>query len=122
MHGQPNVHLTNDAVQKWLPDYGKYEKGNKVSYEDFQAYLAKEHNSRYDFFGEIYPKIRKMGTDAIRASSKTINPKNKEHCFELFGLDFMIDSNFQPWFIECNSNPCLEVSCPLLASIIPAMI
>jgi tubulin--tyrosine ligase len=27
------VHLTNDAVQKQLPDYGKYEKGNKISYE-----------------------------------------------------------------------------------------
>lgn len=26
------IHLTNDAVQKNLPDYGKYEKGNKVSY------------------------------------------------------------------------------------------
>ena len=26
------VHLTNDAVQKYGKDYGKYEKGNKVSY------------------------------------------------------------------------------------------
>lgn len=28
-----SVHLTNDAVQKLLPDYGKYEKGNKLSYD-----------------------------------------------------------------------------------------
>lgn len=28
-----SIHLTNDAVQKHLPDYGKYEKGNKISYE-----------------------------------------------------------------------------------------
>jgi tubulin--tyrosine ligase len=27
------IHLTNDAVQKNLPDYGKYEKGNKLSYD-----------------------------------------------------------------------------------------
>jgi hypothetical protein len=27
------IHLTNDAVQKNLPEYGKYEKGNKISYE-----------------------------------------------------------------------------------------
>ena len=27
------VHLTNDAVQKQMPDYGKYEKGNKLSYD-----------------------------------------------------------------------------------------
>lgn len=34
----------------------------------------------------------------------------------------MIDENFRPWLIECNSNPCLELSCPLLVSIIPALI
>jgi len=28
------IHLTNDAVQKNLPDYGKYEKGNKLSYDE----------------------------------------------------------------------------------------
>lgn len=27
-----SIHLTNDAVQKNMPDYGKYEKGNKISY------------------------------------------------------------------------------------------
>lgn len=29
------IHLTNDAVQKHNPDYGKYESGNKVSYNEF---------------------------------------------------------------------------------------
>lgn len=33
------IHLTNDAVQKKGDTYGKHEKGNKVSYEDFQIYL-----------------------------------------------------------------------------------
>lgn len=27
------IHLTNDAIQKTMPEYGKYEKGNKISYE-----------------------------------------------------------------------------------------
>lgn len=30
---QAGVHLTNDAVQKYLPQYGKYEKANKLSYK-----------------------------------------------------------------------------------------
>lgn len=34
----------------------------------------------------------------------------------------MIDSQFKPWLIEINSNPCLELSCPLLADLIPAMV
>ena len=34
----------------------------------------------------------------------------------------MIDDSFQVFLIEANTNPCLELSCPLLARIIPAML
>ena len=34
----------------------------------------------------------------------------------------MIDANFKVYLIEANTNPCLELSCPLLARIIPAML
>jgi hypothetical protein len=34
----------------------------------------------------------------------------------------MIDADFRVYLIECNTNPCLELSCPLLARIIPAML
>lgn len=41
--GLGSVHLTNDAVQKNLPDYGKYEKGNKISYEELDGYLGRQN-------------------------------------------------------------------------------
>ncbi len=34
----------------------------------------------------------------------------------------MIDSEFVPWLIEVNTNPCLELACPLLTRIIPQMV
>lgn len=34
----------------------------------------------------------------------------------------MIDRDFKPWLIEVNYNPCLEVNCPVLERIIPAML
>lgn len=34
----------------------------------------------------------------------------------------MIDEDMKPWLIEVNTNPCLELSSPYLARIIPAMI
>jgi len=37
------VHLTNDAIQKKAEDYGKFENGNKLSYNDFQNYLDAKH-------------------------------------------------------------------------------
>jgi len=33
------IHLTNDAVQKKSDDYGKFENGNKISFNEFQRYL-----------------------------------------------------------------------------------
>lgn len=29
------IHLTNDAIQKYADDYGKYENGNKLSFSEF---------------------------------------------------------------------------------------
>merc|ERR1712166_1331928 len=34
----------------------------------------------------------------------------------------MIDDTFRPWLIEVNTNPCLELSSPYLARLIPTMI
>jgi hypothetical protein len=58
----------------------------------------------------------------MRASAGTLDPQRLENNFELFGLDFMIDSDLKVWLIEVNSNPCLELSCPLLDQIIPNLI
>jgi hypothetical protein len=33
------IHLTNDAVQKHSEQYGKYESGNKLSFNDFNKYV-----------------------------------------------------------------------------------
>lgn len=34
----------------------------------------------------------------------------------------MVDEDFNPYLIEVNTNPCLELSSPYLARLIPAMI
>jgi tubulin monoglycylase TTLL3/8 len=51
-----------------------------------------------------------------------LDPARRAHTFEIFGYDFMIDADFKVYLIEANTNPCLELSCPLLARIIPAML
>ena len=37
-----------------------------------------------------------------------LNPNESKHCFEIFGLDFILDSDYNVWLIEVNENPCLE--------------
>jgi hypothetical protein len=75
-----------------------------------------------DFNRDIYPHMRRLACDAIRSGYGKIDPRRLENNFELFGLDFMIDETFHVWLIEVNTNPCLELSSPLLSRIIPSML
>ena len=69
------VHLTNDAVQKNSDDYGKYEPGNKMSYEDFQKFLNINYGQlKIDFNRDLLPQIQKLVTDTIRATFSKLDP------------------------------------------------
>ena len=54
--------------------------------------------------------------------TKKLNPNRRKHCFELFGFDFMLDSDFNVWLIEVNTNPCIEESSKLLQTLLPRML
>lgn len=76
------IHLTNDAVQKHSEEYGKYEKGNKISYADFQKYLDTYHkNKRYRFFDDTLYRMKSVAADAIKASFHLMDPARKTHNF-----------------------------------------
>lgn len=50
------IHLTNDAIQKKADDYGKFECGNKLSYQEFQNYLDKTFPDKcVDFERDLLP-------------------------------------------------------------------
>ena len=49
------VHLTNNAIQKSAPNYGQYEEGNQLSFQDLRAWFK---NSDTDFDKDILPKIK----------------------------------------------------------------
>jgi hypothetical protein len=115
------IHLTNDAVQKYLPDYGRYEKANKITYEELDAFVKKQ-DPQFDFYKMVYPKMKQLATDAIHASALNIDPERRVGNFEVFGLDFMIDEAYNVWLIEINTNPCLETNCQVLNQIIPQFI
>ncbi|CAK94059.1 unnamed protein product (macronuclear) [Paramecium tetraurelia] len=115
------VHLTNDAIQKYADTYGKYENGNKLSLSEFQRYLENQ-SKKYNFYKDLYPQLIEIATISIKSVYCKLAPHKKEFNFEIFGLDFMIDSQFKPYLIEINTNPCLETSSPILQRIIPQMV
>ena len=66
--------------------------------------------------------MQEIAIDVMKASANNLDPERRTNNFEIFGLDFMFDQDLNLWLIEVNTNPCLEISCPLLVGIIPALI
>ena len=117
------VHLTNDAVQKKSPDYGRFEAGNKLSYSEFQGYLDRTYPKlNICFERDIKSQIDKISTDIFHATHGLLDPNGRLHCLEVFGLDFILDDEFKPYLLEVNSNPCLDISSPVLSKLIPSML
>lgn len=113
------IHLTNDAIQKKGDEYGKFEGCNKISLTELERYVEANSDAK---FKPAYDKMKSISTELIEAVSRKINPQHKQYCFEIFGLDFMLDDKLNPFLIEANSNPCLEVDGSVLGKVIPRMI
>lgn len=116
------IHLTNDAVQKKAEDYGKYEAGNKLSYEELGRYVQVQSDGKVEFERDIWPQMREMVLATFEATYSKLSPRRPLHTFEILGYDFMIDASFKVWLIEVNTNPCLALSSALLARLIPNML
>lgn len=115
------VHLTNYSVQKYNKDFSKHEIGNEVSFSSFQEFLDKgEFNKTVK--DDIYPQIIKIIELSMRSVCSNINLNKRENCFELFGYDFIVDTNFNVYLLEVNTNPGIEDSSPLISMLIPRMV
>jgi hypothetical protein len=122
------IHLTNDAVQKHCKDYGAFEQANKLSLDQLAGILDEAEGAgagewvQEHFWPQVVEHTRVLFKAAV---ANHINKSKRTGCFELFGLDYMVEqleSAKQVRLIEVNDNPCLEEPCPLLKAIIPKVI
>ena len=115
------VHLTNYSVQKYNINFSKIEIGNEISFKTFQDVLDKNNQGK-NFKKDIYPKILKIIAISANCVKNKINILNRNNCFEIYGYDFILDENFEPFLLEVNTNPGLEESSPLIKMLVPRMI
>ncbi len=90
------MHLTNNAVQKYAENYGKFEDGNQLSFNDLQNIINEESNdsSRSNYVKqELVPKMKDIIILSLESVKKRLKI-GKGCCFELFGYDFIIDGDF----------------------------
>ena len=116
-------HITNYSFQKYNTNFQKYEKGNEVPFFEFQNFLDEYYSEKnYNIKKNLMPQIKDIIKLAMRSAKYKINKNRRNYQFEIFGYDFMMDSEFNLFLIEINTNPGLEESSPWIKLIVPRML
>ena len=119
----PFIHLTNYSFQKYNQNFEKFEYGNEVSFDDLQVNIDNNYTyNKINFRDIVIPKIKKIIKICFESVKNKINVTKIKYMFEIFGFDFMIDEEYEPFLIEVNTNPGLEESSPLIKMLVPRML
>ena len=111
------AHLTNYSINKHSNTFQKNDdpmncEGHKWTLKALLSRLRKEHgDSKIE---KLWAKIQDIVIKtflSIEAHVNTLvmrNCKSKEVCFEIFGVDVLVDQDLKPWLIEVNISPSLN--------------
>ncbi len=81
-----------------------------ISFQRYREWLREEGHDDESFFDALKDMITLTVIAARESMRKRINStcQNSQGCYELIGLDCMVDDNIKPWIIECNLSPSLS--------------
>ena len=121
------MHLTNYSINKKATDYIKNtgtelpKDENAMESKWSFKQLKQEYDKQGINYNDIFKKIKELCIKTLMAVEPEIAPhttaamkssKHKGQCFEIYGFDVIIDSNFRPWLLEVNVAPSLSSSSP----------
>ncbi len=120
----PLVHMTNYYQQKMHPEFDSSLR-YKWSYSELDQYLYEANITELGFCqNQLMPKIRQYIAHVVQAGKSRLlqdYPKQGD-CFGVYGADFLVDENLQPFMTEIQKGPGLRMGDPVEQNIIPYML
>jgi tubulin monoglycylase TTLL3/8 len=114
------IHLTNNSISKHKkvdPDSEEQKFFGQNMWSDVRfAEFLKETTGKDIYYEKIKPKIRDIVLWTMSSSQDMI--ENRKNSMELYGLDLMVDADYETYLIEVNSSPSMEHSTPITAKLV----
>ncbi|CAH0731991.1 unnamed protein product, partial [Brenthis ino] len=115
------MHLTNYSINRLSKSYTPNEdfaacEGHKWTLQTLFQYLKTEQKVDVDTLWEnikdLVIKTIICGEASISSLTKA-NVTSRYNCYELFGIDVLLDQDLKPWLLEVNISPSLHSASPL---------
>ena len=85
-------------------------------YSEELAEYIREQSGEDLWEAKIKPKIKEIVMYSFECVQEVID--NRKNSVELYGFDFMIDEEYNPWLIEINSSPAMDYSTPVTECLV----
>ncbi|XP_013166175.1 PREDICTED: uncharacterized protein LOC106116741 isoform X3 [Papilio xuthus] len=115
------MHLTNYSINRLSKNYTPNEdfaacEGHKWTLQSLFHYLKTDRNvdtdSLWESLKDLVIKTIISGEASISSLTKA-NVTSRYNCYELFGIDVLLDEDLKPWLLEVNISPSLHSASPL---------
>lgn len=106
---------------------GDADEGSKWSLDSFKSWMTTnghDYDALWSRIGDIAVRTVISIQPMLAHTYKSMVQQDNDgfSCFEILGLDIMIDSKLRPWLIEVNHSPSFTVDTPLDSEIKEALI
>lgn len=114
------MHLTNYSINKLSSHYTANEdafscQGHKWTISKLLEYLSTQGVNTKVLWRDLETLVIKtmIACEPPITELCTENMNNRYNCYELFGVDVLLDNKLKPWLLEVNISPSLHSSSPL---------
>jgi hypothetical protein len=112
-------HISNYTVQKKNKRVENRKTDLSLSSSQFEEYVKKYSNPNFTWKEGMFPKIKKVVVETLKAGQENI--KHRNNWFELYGFDFILDQELNPWLIEVNLSPAWAQRTEYLKEMLESM-
>jgi len=119
------THLTNQALQKKDPQYESLKDDTVWSMQQFNDYVNETHATLERVpenwvLTQFNEKCKQIAAHCFAATKGQLDPR--EGFYDLIGIDYLIDENFNTFLLEMNTNPALSTNCTVLENLVPDVV